>query len=398
MSPFSIDTFTENILAGRPSPVSVLFLYSGNPLFRTLNHHRFAEALKAIPLIVSFDAFVNETSEYADLVLPDHTFLEKWDAVEGTPTVIFPHVGMCQPVVEPFHDTRHTGDVLVSVAHSLGGDVGRSFPYDSFGDVLQHSIRGVFQSGEGAIVTEGVQESWLEFLQQRGWQIGRYSSFDEFWRLLVERGGWWNPIRPKRDVTAVLNTGSLRYEFFSIALKKSIESALTKFGDESGQGMERLLTALMISARGDQVFLPHHEHSPSDDGLPLQLITFQTLANRDGDAANLPLMQEFFGQAVRKYWRTWAEIHPETASPLGISDGDWIWVESSVGSIKVQAVVHPGIQPHVVAVPFGLGHTSYGRYASGYGENPCAIMRNLYDGISGRPALQSTRVRISRTT
>ena len=69
---FSIDSFTKNIIADNPYPLSILFLYKGNPLFNTISHHELAEALKKIPLVVSFDSFHTETSEYADLILPDH--------------------------------------------------------------------------------------------------------------------------------------------------------------------------------------------------------------------------------------------------------------------------------------------------------------------------------------
>jgi anaerobic selenocysteine-containing dehydrogenase len=394
---FSIQSFAENILSGEPYPISVLFLYGGNPLFCALNHHQLSEALKRIPLIVSFDSFTNETSEYADVILPDHSFLEKWDAVSNTKSVMFTHVGVQQPVVEPFHDTRHTADVLTDVAQRLGGSVGRALSIESFENVLRDRLVGVFDSGRGAVVSEGVQRSWLEFLQQRGWQIGRYSSFDQFWRLLVQNGGWWDPIRPERSWEEVFATPSGRFEFYSQILEESIQGLVSDADNGAGGfDLERVLTELGISSRGESVYLPHYEPSlEQDDGLPLYLTTFQTLANRDGHAANLPMMQEMFGQSVRRYWRTWAEMHPETASSAGIRDGDWIWIESDVGSIRVQAVVHPGIALNVVSVPFGLGHTSYGRYASGYGVNPNTIIRDEYDRISGKPALDSTRVRIT---
>ena len=54
--------------------------------------------------------------------------------------------------------------------------------------------------------------------------------------------------------------------------------------------------------------------------------------------------------------------------------------------------------PSVVSIPFGLGHTSYGRYAEGHGTNPNSILNNLYDRITGKPALQATKVKISLAT
>jgi len=42
------------------------------------------------------------------------------------------------------------------------------------------------------------------------------------------------------------------------------------------------------------------------------------------------------------------EIHPETASGLGIKNGDWVWIESPRGRIKQRAFLTEGIHPKVV--------------------------------------------------
>jgi len=42
------------------------------------------------------------------------------------------------------------------------------------------------------------------------------------------------------------------------------------------------------------------------------------------------------------------EIHPDTASSLGIRDGDWVWVESPVARVKMRAKLFEGIMPDVV--------------------------------------------------
>ena len=108
-------------------------------------------------------------------------------------------------------------------------------------------------------------------------------------------------------------------------------------------------------------------------------------------------MQEMFGYSVHSAWQSWVEIHPETAAAAGISNDDWVWVESSIGSVRVKAKITTAIMPEVVAIPFGMGHTSYGRYAKGHGVNPNTVIRNLYDLVSGKPAIEATKVRISRT-
>lgn len=396
LSSFPIESFVNNILADRPYPLSVLFLYGGNPLFQTLNRHGFSEALAKIPLVVSFDSMITETSEYAHFILPDHTFLEKWDEVSNVPSINFTHASVQQPVVQPLYDTRHTGDVLIDLAHRLGGSVSSSFPLSNYADQIKHVMKGVYESGEGAVVSEGVQRLWMEYLQQRGWQIGRYASFEEFWKLLLDRGGWWNPIRKRKRPEEIFKTPSKKFEFYSQNLKRTIEGLIEKIGGkEVSYNPELVLNRLNISARGDSVFLPHYEPVPYEADRPLYFITFQLLANPDGSHSNLPMMQEMFGSSARRYWTSWVEIHPETAAMHNIDDGAWIWVESSIASLKAQAKITPGIMPGAVAIPFGMGHWSSGRYAKGYGVNPNSIMRNLYDLLSGKPALEGTKVRIS---
>ncbi|MBM2842013.1 MAG: hypothetical protein HW412_2541 [Bacteroidetes bacterium] len=396
---FSIDSFAKNILSDQPYPISVLFLYKGNPLFQSVNQHDLTKALQKIPLVVSFDSIRNETSEYAHFILPDHTFMETWGEVSNVPSVGFAHVGMQQPVISPLYETRHAGDVLIDLAHRIGGSVASSMQMESYQDVIKHSMRGIYESGEGSVISEGLKGIWLQYLQQRGWQVGRYNSFDEFWEQLIDRGGWWNPIRKQTSWEKVFPTPSGKFEFYSQRLKSTLDTLVERAGGKrSSQNLELVLSQLNISVGGDSACLPHHEPVPYETDKPIHLVTYQTLAVRDGQGAHLPMMQEMFGYAVRQHWDSWVEIHPKTAAEYGIVDGQWVWLESSVASIKVRAKLLPGIVPNVVAMPFGLGHTSYGRYAIGHGANPNSIMRNAYDFVSGKPALEITKVKLSIAT
>ena len=393
---FSIESFTRNILDGSPYPISVLFLYGGNPLFQSPNHRELADALRKIPLVISLDTLLNETSEHAHIVLPDHHFMERWDEVSNVGTVGFTHVGIQHPVVSPLYDTKQSGDVFMNLAKRIGGSVARAFQFDSYEHELRNALKGVYLSGTGSIVSEGVGTMWIQYLQQRGWQIGQYDSFDEFWDRLVKQGGWWNPIRKQKRWDQVFQTRSNRFEFFSQKLKEAIDTLVAQQGKTgSAQNRERILNELNISARGDNVFLPHHEPVRYDPDMPLHLITFRVLPVRDGQGASLPMMQEMFGHAIHRHWESWVEIHPETAASYRIADGQWVLVQSTVGTIRARAKTTEGIMPNVIAVPFGLGHTSMGRYAKGHGTNPNVIMKNLYDMVSGKPALQATKVKIS---
>jgi len=62
MENFSIDTFVKNILSNQPYNLEILFINKGNPVFRALNHHELIDALSKIPLVISFDSFINESN------------------------------------------------------------------------------------------------------------------------------------------------------------------------------------------------------------------------------------------------------------------------------------------------------------------------------------------------
>ena len=95
-------------------------------------------------------------------------------------------------------------------------------------------------------------------------------------------------------------------------------------------------------------------------------------------------------------WNTWIEINPETAHELGIEDDDVVKVISDWGEIEASVYLYPAIRPDVIAIPFGQGHTAYGRYAEGRGANPLDLL-DAQTNASGDLIFGSTKVRIEKT-
>lgn len=95
-------------------------------------------------------------------------------------------------------------------------------------------------------------------------------------------------------------------------------------------------------------------------------------------------------------WDSWVEINPKTAAELGINFGDLVEVTSSQGSLRVPAVIYPGIRPDMVAIPLGQGHRDMGRYAKGRGANPLQLLAVTIEGAASQPAWNATRVRVTR--
>jgi anaerobic selenocysteine-containing dehydrogenase len=90
-----------------------------NPVFASPASWKVADALTRVPFIASFGSFIDETSVLADLILPDHSFLESW--VEASPESGAPGATPVTfgPAMRPLYDTRSTPDVLLDLSKKL---------------------------------------------------------------------------------------------------------------------------------------------------------------------------------------------------------------------------------------------------------------------------------------
>jgi len=363
--------FAKNTLSGKPYKPKVLFLYYTNPFFSNPKPDLFSKAFAEILLIVSFSPYMDDSSQFADLILPDHTPLERW---QDDPLFLnngFSVLGIRQPVIEPLYQTKSTGDVLLHIAKSLGGEVRKALPWNDFKEVLLHSLKGVFEAKRGDIFGLQFDEAWTRLLQKGGWWAPSYKTFEEFWKSLQEKGGWWDPIYDLREWDRVFKTPSKKFEFNTQALK--------------------------ARELKDPFLLPHWEEAKKtvdEKEYPLRLHIFRTMTMTGGRNANQPWLQEIVGPHLFERWKTWVEINPETAKRLRISDGDWVWVESPNGRIKVKARLYKGAMPEVVNIPFGLGHRSGGRWAAGFGANPYRLLGDDLEPLTGHPTNGAARVKI----
>ncbi len=356
----------EAITSGQPYRPEAVFLYYTNPVFSRMNGAAFRAAFEHVPFLVSFSPFMDDSTRHCDLVLPDHTYLERWQDVPILPSVGYPIVGIRRPVIEqPLYDTRHTGDVLLAVGHALGGGIEKSLPWKDYRELMAFRLAAL--AGE-----EGMQEAdW-------GWWDAREDAHKRF--LPWDR---------------VFRTASGKFEFHAMALRKRVGALL-----EPGETSDAFFASKGIEARGDEAFLPHFEpprFHGEPDAFPLHLNTYKTMPRAEGRGANQPWLQEIDGVHLYEPWTTWLEINPDTAKALGIADGDDVLVESPRGgSLRVRARHYAGARPDVVNMPFCQGHTGYGHWARRIGVNPNDILVPDEDRLTGMAAYFGTRVRVRR--
>jgi anaerobic selenocysteine-containing dehydrogenase len=387
----------ENILADSPYPIEMLLIKNSNPVFSSPNGDAFKQALEKIPFIVSFSSFMDETTQYADLILPDKTYLEKHYYVESPSVTTLPIVAVGKPVLENVFNARPTEDILLDVAQRMGPIFAGQFPWKNSEDFLSFKMESLFDAHKGIVFTDEFEEAQLKLLEDRGWWVPQFSTASEFKNMLLEKGGWWDPSYAFGVRSYVLRTPSRKFEFFSQLFKEKFEKMVQKPGENEVDLTRSNLEALKIEARGDDVFLPHYEvprTEGEEDEYPFHLYIFKPLNLSNEYHANQPWIQEIIGFHLNISWDSWAEINPETAAELEIEDGELVWIESASKRVQVMVKVYPGTIPDVVSIPYGLGHKTFGRWAKERGINPMELIGTDVDELTGKPAIFSARVKI----
>ncbi len=356
-----IDDLADALLAQPAGSIDTLFLYYSNPCYSGMDPARWRRALARVPFVVSFSPFLDETTaEIADLVLPDHSYLERWEDAASAPSVGFPVQGVRQPLVEPLHDTRPSADVVLELARQMGGKVAEAFPWPDFRAALFERLSGIHEAQRGSII-EG--------------------SVPHFLRALFRRGFWEDPGSPRQES---IRTPSGRFEFFSLRLWQGFGESWLR---ESGVGIDRELACLPH-------FADPAKHSSPD--FPLLLEPYQPGSYAEGSGANLPVLQELVTEPGDRAWQTTAFLHPDTADQAHVAAGDRVRIESPLGSIELPVAVRAGVHPDVVRIAKGGGHTAWGRFALGRGANVMELIPHELDPFVGTPVLQGVNVRIRR--
>ncbi len=137
---YLLNRLPEVINANQESPVQVLFVSGANPLYTIPDTQAVTKAFEKIPLVVSFSSYMDETAAQADLILPNHVFLERYEDVPIARGFPKPVVSLTRPVVAPLYNTRHVGDVIIQLAKDMGGSMAAAFSWDDYETCLKETL------------------------------------------------------------------------------------------------------------------------------------------------------------------------------------------------------------------------------------------------------------------
>ncbi len=156
-TPNLLNQLPKILESSKESPIQALLVANANPMFTMPDTQAVKKAFDKIPFIVSFSSYMDETAQFADLILPNHHYLERYEDVPAPTGFNKPLIGLTRPVVKPLYNTRHTGDAVIAIAKASGAD--SAFPWENY----------------EACLKETLGEHW-EALQKDGVLVGEFAA------------------------------------------------------------------------------------------------------------------------------------------------------------------------------------------------------------------------------
>ncbi|MFN4088911.1 MAG: molybdopterin oxidoreductase family protein [Alphaproteobacteria bacterium] len=351
-----------NAWKGDPYPIDVLFMYMANMgwnsamnvpgTIRMLTDRDEATGEYRIPKIIYSDAFYSETVPYADLVLPDTTYLERWDCISLLDRPISNAHGagdaIRQPVVQPDRDVRPFQEVVIDLGYRLGlpafttEDGQPRYPGGYPDYIVNHERspgigplagwRGADGTGEG----KGAPNPD---------QLQRY----------IENGCFWKHELPAdQQYFKHANRGYLEWAA-SVGFIPKAEPVIMQIWSEplqkfrlAAQGHGPVQPPDSERRRVETYFDPlpfwyaPFEHAAVDGAAyPLRAVTQRPMAMYHSWGSQNAWLRQIHGHNRLHIARVLGER-------LGIADGDWVAVTSHHGSIHVPVKLMDGVNPDTV--------------------------------------------------
>lgn len=403
--------------AGRPD---VYMWYCYTPVYANGDCQENIDILKdesLIPYSVAVNAYYDESTALADLILPNPSYLEWWDWEDMVSPMQIPEYYIRQPLVKPLGESRDFKDVVCDLANRMEFPLGFSSA-EEFVKMSCEKTSAVKKAGgfeymkkHGVYHDPAAKPKFYTYKK-----AVKEADLKKDGVILDEATGvyWnWHKSKAKSEAEAkekgYVKTknaykGYVGQEIGGKAYKGFKPDKLNKTG--YFEVYSDLLEMKKIAPLPTYMPIPEHEKMGADE---LVLTTYKVAVQIHSRSANCKWLTEIYHDNP-------AKINTVTAKKLGIADGDKIKVKSAIGEITTTANVTEAVVPGVIAISHHLGHWEYGRYASGkkaplagdndpdlklkwwdtYGVHPNWIIPNSPDPVAGQMRWMDTVVKVTK--
>jgi anaerobic selenocysteine-containing dehydrogenase len=316
-------TLPDVLISQKPYPVRALIVDGSNPVLTWPNTDKVKDAFSRLELLVTIDFFMTETAKMAHIFLPAATFVEG-QLVRGYSLRGFPLTVWGKQAIAPLGNSLPDWRIWSELGTRMG--YGEYFPWRDEDELSEYLLR-----------RSGVSLDQIK--QHQGAVL-------------------YHLVEGQEDRKEGFNTPSGKVEIYSKTMAEHGYPPLPTFEEPAESPLSRPDLA---------------------EKYPLILTTgARVTAFTHSRYRNIAKLRRYCPEPF-------AEINIQTATALGISDGDRVVVESPRGSIELKAKLSEDIHPRVVSIQHGWAEA-----------NANILIDGGRDPISGYPSFRATLCRVTR--
>ncbi len=351
-----------NSAKGYPYKLDVLLSFNSNFMYGTAGDENNVKELikdpkKSIPLFIAVDPFINESSKYADYIIPDSVLFETWGVVHAWAGYQTKLNTLRFPTVQPRQAKFKNGEpiemisFIIALGKKLGlpgfgdkalkGQDGKWYPFNKAEDFYLRAFENIAMDAKPVpdasdedIKLSGIEEyvPSLKKICGENWRKTAY---------VMARGGRYQDIED-----------SYKGEFLSHKYKKPVQiyNETVALSKNSITGKRRSGTVKYYKQRvvGGETF----EKLYPKEQFPLIAFAYKSNVIATPNTAST-LMKEI-------KFTTYVDINPKTAEKFGLKNGDYVKVTSHDGETEGYLKLRQGIHPATIGVEQGAGRRGAG--------------------------------------
>ncbi|AWP23562.1 formate dehydrogenase [Acidiferrobacter sp. SPIII_3] len=417
-----------NAVKGDPYPIDTLLFFMANMAWNSsMNTANIQDMLRAkgpdgeykIPFLVVADAFHSETVHFADLVLPDTTYLERYDAISLLDRPISEPDAVADSIRHPLlaldRDVRPWQEVMIEIGARLKLPVFTNADgtpkYKGYKDFITYYERepgiGFLAGYRGADGSKSLRgepnpQQWERYIENQG-----------FFQYHLPKGIRYMRFANKGYLEFAVEAGFLKtaepimIELYSEAIQKFRLAGLGLYdGPTPKERVDQERLATYFDPLPDY-YEPLEQQRIDKEEYPFFAVNQRPMMMyHSWDSQNAWLRQIIAQNHLY--------MNRARGESLGFKDEDWVWVESHNGKIRVQLRLIEGCQEDTVWTWNAIGKQSgtWGLKPGGPEATEGFLMNHLIsellpeksgerrltnsDPITGQAAWYDLRVKVTR--
>lgn len=365
----------------------------GNIIKYNANPEQYIDMMKKIPFSVSIAYSMDEPAIMSDVVLPEHSFLERsrlapfWPQHQAASFEVhaLQMIQRRQPV-KPIYNTMHVDDIFVELAERIGILYGEGGLYDMLNKDVDYIIKEKGLNLREPYLLDFNKKHTLQEIQERqvlSWIYNEGETMED-----IEREGVLAKFQPKKTAYNYFYhpDNQTRHEFYIINLKRTADKLKANLAKHNikfpGVSDDSVVFDLYKPV---PYWVPSSEYIESDE-YDLWAMNWKTpyYSSDVGGVIGNPWLAEIY---KKDPWEAVICLNSATAEKKGLKDGDRVTVMSRYGEVDGLVRVSELFHPDAVGISgaYGMGTAQSNPVAK---EGPLfnrllTIEEDTLDSISG---------------